>query len=131
VKTDNGPTFQSILVRQFMFNNIIKHRKITPLWPRANETCERFMKIINRLMKNRKVDEENLREELEAFLSQYRATPHDSTGIVLAQLMLKTKSTTSGLPNSFKAKGSECSLEKLARKNDFKAIKAMKCRMDK
>ncbi len=34
VKTDNGPPFQSCLVRQFMFENNNKHRKITPLWPR-------------------------------------------------------------------------------------------------
>ena len=50
VKTDNGPPFQSCLVRQFLFENNIKHRKITPLWPRENAICERFMRSINRVM---------------------------------------------------------------------------------
>ena len=85
IKTDNGPPFHSYLVRQFMLKNSIKHRKITPLWPRANAICERFMR-------NRKVDKSNWREELDIFLGQYRATPHDSTGITPAQLLLKTQS---------------------------------------
>jgi hypothetical protein len=52
-----------------MFENNIKHRKITPLWPRANAICERFMRNINRVMRNSKVDKANWREELEVFLS--------------------------------------------------------------
>jgi hypothetical protein len=46
-------------------------------------------------------------------------------------LLLKTQSTSSGLPNSFQVKETECSFEKLARCNDLKAKEAMKCHMDK
>ena len=73
-----------------MFDFNIKHRKITPLWPRANLICERFMRNINRVMKNSKVNKNNWREELELFLSYYRATPHDTTNVSPAQLLLKT-----------------------------------------
>ena len=62
VKTDNGPPFQSFKVREFMSNHNIKHRKITPLWPRANAICERFMRNINRVMRNNKVIGNNWRE---------------------------------------------------------------------
>ncbi len=36
MKSDNGPPFQSHEMRAFMEKYGIKHRKITPLWPRAN-----------------------------------------------------------------------------------------------
>nr|XP_039260859.1 uncharacterized protein LOC120337204 [Styela clava] len=48
VKTDNGPPWQSYQFRRFMELFGIRHRKITPLWPRANAQSENFMKPLGR-----------------------------------------------------------------------------------
>ena len=131
IKTDNGPPFQSYKVREFMRDNNIKHRKITPLWPRANAICERFMRNLNRVMRNSKVIGSKWYNELDIFLSQYRATPHDSTGVAPAQLLLKTKSSTSGLPVLFESEKSNFNIEKLACQNDIRSKQNMKSYMDK
>ena len=132
LKTDNGPPFQSYAVRQFMLNNNISHRKITPLWPRANAICERFMRNINRVIRNSKVSGNDWLLELNIFLSQYRATPHDSTGVAPAKLVFKTQSTSSCLPmihTCYKYKQDEF-YEKTARTNDVHAKVVMKNYMD-
>ena len=133
MKTDNGPPFQSHAISKFLKSYNIKHRKITPLWPRANAICERFMRNINRVMRNSKVNGSNWKDDLEIFLSQYRATPHDSTGIPPAKLMLKTRSSSAGLPILFNANQttSDKNFESLARENDKKAKNAMKVYADK
>ena len=113
-----------------MLDNNIKHRKITPLWPRANAICERFMRNINRVMKNSKVNQSNWREELSLFLSHYRATPHDSTGVAPAKLMFKSQSSSSGLPVIFKTKENEGDIERFAREKVFEAKEAMKKHTD-
>ena len=43
VISDNGPPFNSREIKKFMDAKGIQHRKITPLWPQANES-ETFMK---------------------------------------------------------------------------------------
>jgi hypothetical protein len=133
MKTDNGPPFQSHAISKFLKSYNIKHRKITPLWPRANAICERFMRNINRVMRNSKVNGSNWKDDLEIFLSQYRATPHDSTGIPPAKLMLKTRSSSAGLPILFNVSQatSDKNVESLARENDKKAKNAMKVYADK
>jgi hypothetical protein len=78
LKTDNGPPFQSHKISKFLADRIIRHRKITPLWPRANAIWERFMRNLNRVMRNSYIAAKNWRVELDIFLSNYRATPHDS-----------------------------------------------------
>lgn len=65
----------------------MKHRKITPLWPQANAICERFIRNLNRVIRNSRITGRNWRDELSDFLTNYRATPHDSTGIAPFQLL--------------------------------------------
>jgi hypothetical protein len=70
---------------------------------------------------------------IEIFLSQYRATPHDSTGIPPAKLILKTRSSSAGLPILFNVNqtSNDKNVESLARENDKKAKNAMKIYADK
>ena len=42
VKSDNGPPFSGEDFSKFAKDLGIKHRKVTPLWPRANGEVERF-----------------------------------------------------------------------------------------
>ena len=118
-------------ITKFLADRNIRQRKITPLWSRANAICERFMRNLNRVMRNSYITAKNWRVELDIFLSNYRATPHDSQGVSPAKLMLKTRASSSNLPVYFKAKKEDDELESLARLNDAKAKQIMKVNMDK
>ena len=66
----------------------IKHRKITPLWPAANAQVERFNKTLEKTIRIALVEGRNWRSELFVFLMNYRNTPHSSTGVSPASLMM-------------------------------------------
>ena len=130
-KTDNGPPFQSYKISKFLADRNIRHRKITPLWPRANAICERFMRNLNRVMRNSYITGKNLRVEFDIFLINYRATLHDRTGVSPAKLMFNTRASSSHLPVYFRAKKDDSELEKLARINVDKAKQVIQFNMDK
>src|SRR4029434_640016 len=48
LKTDNGPPFNSEQFSKFAVHLGFHHRKITPLWPQANATAERFMRTLGK-----------------------------------------------------------------------------------
>ncbi len=98
LKTDNGPPFQSYKWKEYLRSVSVKHKRITPLWPRANGICERIMRNINRVLRNCSISGKNLKDELQIFLRN-RATPHSSTKVAPEQLIFKTVSSTSSLPN--------------------------------
>ena len=94
IKSDNGAPFNG-----FDFNNMcayfnIKHRRITPYWPRANAEVERFNKNLGKVMKNSAVLGSSWKKELNFFLGSYRATPHATTGVPPSELMFKYNSTS-------------------------------------
>lgn len=87
LKTDNGPPFQSYQFRRFMEYCGIKHRRITPLWPRSNAQSENFMKPLNKAIKSATVEGKSWKQELYKFLRNYRATPHTTTGKPPAEVL--------------------------------------------
>ena len=99
VKTDNGPPFQGNEFQSFLSHMGVKHRKITPFWPRANGMVERFMRNLNRVLRNCKVNGKYWKEELDVFLRNYRNTPHETTGVSPASLVFKTSSISTRLPH--------------------------------
>jgi hypothetical protein len=100
IKSDNGPPFNGAEFKDYAYLNGFKHRRITPLWPRANGTCERFMKNLGKVVRNSKVDGSSWECELLEFLRSYRASPHSSTGFSPNDLLFKTSSSTSRMPVS-------------------------------
>ena len=80
VRSDNGPPFDSHDFRLFANELGFAHRKITPLWPRANGEVERFMRTIKKVVKTAMVTQRNWKQEMHRFLRNYRATPHCTTG---------------------------------------------------
>ncbi|XP_014666499.1 PREDICTED: uncharacterized protein K02A2.6-like [Priapulus caudatus] len=94
VKTDNGPPFQGGEFREFANNLGFTHRKITPLWPKANGEAERFMRTIGKAVKTSNIENLNWKQELYKFLRNYRATPHSSTGISPAQALFNREIRT-------------------------------------
>jgi transposase InsO family protein len=81
VKSDNGPPFSSHEFKQFAIELGFRHRKITPLWPRANAEVERFMKTIKKVIKAATVSQSSWKSEMHRFLRNYRSTPHCTTGV--------------------------------------------------
>jgi hypothetical protein len=77
-----------------------KHRKITPEHPQANGMGERFMASIGKVVKGAVEKGEDWRAALNAFLRNYRATPHRTTGVSPNQLLFNV-CRTSRLPNVF------------------------------
>ena len=53
-----------------------EHRKITPLWPKANSECERFNKTICKAIRAACIENKNWKQEMFNFLRNYRATKH-------------------------------------------------------
>ncbi|XP_063400348.1 uncharacterized protein K02A2.6-like [Mytilus trossulus] len=93
-KTDNGPPFNSGEFRNFADNMGFKHRKITPLWPRANAESERFMRTIGKAIRAAQTEHRSWKQEIHTFLRNYRATPHSTTNVSPAELLFGRKINT-------------------------------------
>lgn len=81
LKTDNGPPFFSYEFRRYAEHMGFKHRKITPLWPRANAETERFNRTLKKTVKGAIAMHLNWKQEMYRFLLSYRSTPHCTTGV--------------------------------------------------
>ena len=94
LKSDNGPPFNGVELKNFAEHLGFQHRKITPLWPRANGEAERFMMTLEKCVRTATIEHKNWKQELNKFPRQYWATPHLTTGIspceALNQRKLKT-----------------------------------------
>ena len=81
LKTDNGPPFQGDEFKNFARYLGFYHRKVQPVWPRANGEAERFMPNLEKCVLTAVVENKNWKQELYIFLRQYRATPHTTTNV--------------------------------------------------
>ena len=99
VKSDNGPPFNGKDFAKLADVLGFKHRKVTPLWPRANGEVERFVKTMKKCVKAAKSEGNNWRKEMQAFLRNYRTTPHSTTGVAPSTLFLK-RAVRNKLPQS-------------------------------
>ncbi len=107
VKTDNGAPFQRHSFTQLESSLNVKQRNKTPLLPRANTIWGRFMRNLTRVIRSSKLTNLDWKNEFDIFLPNYRATPHDSTGISPADLFFKTLRSTCSLPNFNRSTGYE------------------------
>ena len=96
-KSDNGSPFQSVRFAAFAKKWGFTHQKITPLWPRANASAESFMKKLGKVIRTAEVSGPSKKEALKAFLRVYRDTPHSTTKVAPAMLLMGL-SRHSGLP---------------------------------
>ena len=90
IKSDNGPPFNGENFRQYAMSVGFKHRKITPLWPKANSEVERFMRTVKKVVRAGIAQNLNWRQELRNFLLVYRTTPHSTTKVAPATLLFGT-----------------------------------------
>lgn len=124
LRSDNGPPFNNYNFKSYAAANGFKHIRITPLWPRANGLCERFMRNLGKVMKNSAVDGTKWEDELLDFLRSYRATPHASTKVSPNELLFKTKRSTTKMPVSLNKSSNE--INEQAKLNDSLAKAKMK-----
>ena len=81
VTSDNGSNLISKEIEDYFSSHGIRHRKITPYWPKANAMVERFNRTVEKA--------EDWKKELNTFLLNYRATPHAMTGVSSAEIMFE------------------------------------------
>ena len=81
LKSDNRPPFNSAQLNSYEQHMGIKHRHITPYWPRANGEAERFMRNLGKVITTASSENKPWKQELNKFLCNYRATPHVTTKV--------------------------------------------------
>ena len=84
--TDNGPQFISTDFLWYLSNNQIRHRRVTPMWAKANGEVEHFHQALLKANQAAFVEGKDWRKELDNFLLAYRTTPHTVTGEVPADI---------------------------------------------
>ena len=92
IVSDNGPNFTSAEFKDFLAKNGIKHTKVLPYHPTSNGRAERAPRVFKEGME--KMEGGNMQTKLLWFLSKYRTTPHSTTGIMPAQLLMNKKIRT-------------------------------------
>jgi len=70
IKADNGKHFNGEEFAKFIHVPRFKHRKVTLLWPRANEEVEKFVKILKGYIEAAKVEGEKLEKGTASHFAQ-------------------------------------------------------------
>ncbi|KAL3988098.1 5-hydroxytryptamine receptor 3 [Sarotherodon galilaeus] len=85
----HGTCFTSAEFESFMKQNGIDHVRSAPFHPSSNGLAERAVQTFKEGMK--KVKGDTLQTRLSRFLFSYRITPHATTGLSLAELMMSQR----------------------------------------
>ena len=86
IVTDNGTGFTSQEFKSFLKDNGVKHVTSSPYHPASNGLAERAVQIVKRGLK--KVTSGNMSARIAQVLFTYRITPHTTTGVSPAELLL-------------------------------------------
>lgn len=87
--SDNGACFTSAEFETFMRQNGVDDVKSAPFHPSSNGLAERAVQTFKGRMK--KVKGDTLQTRLSRFLFSYRITPHATTGLSPAELMMSRR----------------------------------------
>lgn len=94
ITPDNGPQFKSKLFEDYLTDNCIKHRAVTPLHPAANGEVERQNRSLMKRIRIAQAESKDWKKEIRKYLFAYRTTPHSTTGVSPAELMFRRKLRT-------------------------------------
>ncbi|XP_033637865.1 uncharacterized protein K02A2.6-like [Asterias rubens] len=92
IVSDNGSNFTSAEFQEFLRRNGIKHVRSAPFHPSSNGLAERAVQSFKAAM--RRMNEGTVETKLSRFLFTYRTTPHATTGISPAQLLMNRRPQT-------------------------------------
>ena len=88
--SDNGPPFTSYHMQQFYLRYGITHVTTAPYHPASNGIAERFVRSFKEAMaKAAHTGQTDKAAAVRSFLRAYRWTPHTSTGLAPANMMLQ------------------------------------------
>lgn len=90
IVTDNGPSFVSEEFKRFTRENGIKHIFSAPYHPSSNGLAERGVQTVKQALRQMK-DGDSIEEKLTRFLFTYRITPHSTTGVAPAEMLMGRK----------------------------------------
>ena len=88
VVTDNGPQFISSEFTSFLASLGIQHSRSALYSPQTNSEVERFNRVMKEGLKTGLADGRNFVTAMRHTLASYRATPHCTTGVTPASIML-------------------------------------------
>jgi hypothetical protein len=94
IVTDNGPQFSSVTFNSFCAENGIKHLTSPPYSPKCNGLAENFVGIFKNAMLKARQDGATIKNSINDFLINYRATPHTTTGEAPSTLLFKRRNRT-------------------------------------
>ena len=94
VQTDNGSPFQSQYFSNFMKENGINHRRVSPYWSPAQGQVERENRSILKRIKIAQTEKRDWKTELDHYLLMHRSTPHSVTGVSPAEALYRRKLRT-------------------------------------
>lgn len=88
--SDNATCFTSAEFADFVAKNGIKHVTSAPFHPSSNGLAERAVRTFKEGMK-RKQGNESLEAKVSRFLFSYRITPHSTTGLSPAEMLMSRR----------------------------------------
>ena len=86
IVTDNATCFASAEFKAFLERNGVKHVTSAPYYPSFNGLADRAFQILKNGLK--KVKKGTLRAQNDTILCTYRITPHSTTGVSPAELLM-------------------------------------------
>lgn len=87
--SDNGPQLASWEFKNYLAKEGIKQHLITPYYPQANSSIERFFRTLKKFVKVCTLNDRELSTQLDNFLMMYRNTPIRATGFTPAEMVLR------------------------------------------
>ena len=66
----------------------VEHIKGVPYWPQSNGEVENHNKTLLKMAKCAKIESKQFQDELSKYLFAYRSTPHCTTGVSPAELLM-------------------------------------------
>ena len=87
--SDNGTGFTSCEFQEFLKRNGIRHITTAPYHPASNGLAERAVQTLKEGLK--KSTDGDIETRLARFLFHYRTTPHTTTGVTPAELLMGRK----------------------------------------
>ena len=86
--SDNGPPFTGSDYKRYLTTIGINKQSSTPRWPQENAEVERFNQPLGKVLKTATIEGKMWQQGINRFQLQYRTTPHSTTEVSPAELLL-------------------------------------------